>query len=154
MKPRVYIETTVVSYLTARPSGDILQQSRQKLTQAWWQGRLSDFEPMVSALVLSEAGRGDPVAAAARVAVVAGLNMLAIDDRARGLARGLIGPGAIPPRAADDATHIALCAVHAVPYLLTWNFRHIANAQTRLKPGFLCAQAGYQLPVICTPEEL
>jgi hypothetical protein len=88
VKPRVYIETTVVSYLTARPSGDILQQSRQKLTQAWWQRRRADFEPMASALVLFEAGRGDPVAAAARVAVVGGLNMLAIDDRARGLARG------------------------------------------------------------------
>lgn len=84
----------------------------------------------------------------------AGLDLLELDDRARVLAHTLVSPGAIPAKAADDALHIALCAVHAVPYLLTWNFRHIANAEIRLKLGYLYASSGYQLPVICTPEEL
>jgi hypothetical protein len=154
MKKQVYIETTVVSYLMARPSRNLLQMSRQQMTKAWWRDRRPNFELVASPLVILEARRGDKMAAELRLAMVENLSMLTIDDRARRLARTLLGPGAIPLKAADDATHIALCAVHSIPYLLTWNFRHIANAEIRLKLDFLCAQSGYRLPIICTPEEL
>lgn len=154
MKPRVYIETTIVSYLTSRPAHDVLLRGRQLLTREWWDRRHADFRLVASSLVILEAGRGDAGAAKTRLDVVQALDLLELDDRARVLAHTLVSPGAIPAKAADDALHIALCAVHAVPYLLTWNFRHIANAEIRLKLGYLCASSGYQLPVICTPEEL
>jgi hypothetical protein len=151
---RVYVETTVVSYLTARPSNHPVQEGRRQLTVSWWAGRRRDFTLLVSPLVIDEAGQGDPVAAAARLAAINGLPLLGLEDPARLLARALIAPGAIPTKAADDALHIALCAAHAVPYLLTWNFRHIANATIRRRLEFICATHGYNLPLICTPEEL
>lgn len=151
---RVYIETTVVSYLTARPSSNPIQEGRRQLTARWWASRRPAFALVISPLVINEAGQGDPVAAAARLAAISSLPSLGLEESARGLARALISPGAIPTKAADDALHIALCAAHAVPYLLTWNFRHIANATIRRRLEFICATHGYSLPLICTPEEL
>ena len=86
--------------------------------------------------------------------MVGAMPYLAVDDRVNRLAIKLIGPGAIPATATEDAVHLAICAVHSVPYLLTWNFRHLANATIRLKLDYLCTDAGYRLPQICTPEEL
>ncbi|MCX6938681.1 MAG: type II toxin-antitoxin system VapC family toxin [Verrucomicrobia bacterium] len=154
MKPRVYIETTVVSYLTARPSREALQEGRRQLTVDWWTKKRTEFEFIVSPLVFVEAGKGDVKAATARVEAIKNLPILALDDRARSLARALIAPGAIPGKATDDAAHIAICSVNSIPYLLTWNFKHIANAAIRLKLDYLCAINGYKLPTICTPEEL
>jgi len=151
---RVYVETTVVSYLTARPSANPVQEGRRQLTISWWAGRGSAFELVVSPLVIDEASQGDSIAAAARLAVLNGLPVLGLEEAARILALALISPGAIPAKATTDALHIALCAVHAVPYLLTWNFRHIANATIRRRLEFICATHGYNLPLICTPEEL
>ncbi len=154
MNPRVYIETTVVSYLTARPTRNALQEGRRQLTVDWWAKRRSAFDATISPLVYAEAARGDAKAATARVAALKNLPMLTLDERARFLARSLIAPGAIPVKATDDAAHIAICAVNSIPYLLTWNFKHIANAEIRLKLDYLCSINGYKLPVICTPEEL
>ena len=154
MKPRVYIETTVVSYLTARPTANVLQEGRRQLTVQWWANRLPAFEAAISPLVYVEASRGDVEAASARIDAIKGFTVLVPDDRARGLARALIGPGAIPAKATDDAAHIAICAVNTIPYLLTWNFKHIANAEIRLKLEYLCGRQGFKLPIICTPEEL
>ena len=154
MKPRVYIETTVISYLTARPTRNALQEGRRQLTVEWWARRRTAFDVSISPLVYAEASRGDSKAAQARVEAIKGLPTLPLDDRARLLARALIAPGAIPAKATDDAAHIAICAVNSIPYLLTWNFKHIANAEIRLKLDYLCSANGYKLPIICTPEEL
>ena len=154
MKPRVYIETTIISYLTARPSRDVVALARQKLTRQWWESRGASFDLVTSRLTEIETARGDPHAARNRVAVVREMPYLAVDDRVDGLAVKLIGPGAIPAKATEDAVHLAMCAVHTVPYLLTWNFRHLANVNIRLKLDYICAAAGYRLPQICTPEEL
>ena len=154
MKPRVYIETTVVSYLTARPSRDVVATARQQITQNWWKNRRSAFQLVTSRLTELETGRGDANAAQQRLAVVQPIPFLEIDLRVDKLALHLIGPGAIPVKATEDAVHLATCAVHAVPYLLTWNFRHLANANIHLRLEYLCAQLGYRLPQICTPEEL
>lgn len=104
--------------------------------------------------MLDEAGLGDATAAASRLKVLASITCLNVHPSALALAEQLIGPGAIPAKAQDDAAHIALCAVHAVPYLLTWNFRHIANATIRTRLEYICATNGYRLPLICTPEQL
>jgi predicted nucleic acid-binding protein len=154
MKPRVYVETTVISYLTARPTLNALQEGRRQVTLRWWARRRAAFDVQISPLVHAEASRGDAVAARARLDAINGLPMLPLDDRALSLASALICPGAIPRKATDDAAHIALCAVHSITYLLTWNFKHIANAEIRLKLDYICASNGYRLPIICTPEEL
>lgn len=144
----------MVSYLTARPSRDVVALARQKLTRQWWESRASSFERVTSRLTEIGTARGDPRAARDRMAVVGGMPYLAVEDRVNVLAMKLIGPGAIPVKATEDAVHLAMCAVHSVPYLLTWNFRHLANANIRLKLDSLCTVAGYRLPQICTPEEL
>lgn len=154
MNPRLYIETTIVSYLTARSSRDVIAQARQQITQAWWLERLADFDPVVSQLVLDEAARGDAAAAEQRLRVLENVPLLDATPVAFRLAAQFIRPGAMPLKAKDDALHLAVCAVHGIPYLLTWNFRHIANAQVRRVLSGVCTRAGYDFPTICTPEEL
>jgi predicted nucleic acid-binding protein len=150
----VYIETSVVSYLTARPSRDLLAAAHQQVTRDWWDGQRARFEVFISPLVEQEARRGDPAAAQRRVEVLRGLVMLEVVEEAYDLATALISEGALPSAAEDDATHIALAAVHGIDYLLTWNCRHIDNAETKPVLRSICATRGYACPEICTPEEL
>lgn len=154
LKSRIYLETTIASYLTARPTRDVVMWARQEITQIWWERRLGAFTPVISQLVLDEAGQGDTLAAERRLALLTGFPLLALDNNVARLARRLVRPGALPVKAAADAVHIALCSVHQVPYLVTWNFRHIANAATRRRLQGICAGAGFDFPVICTPDQL
>jgi predicted nucleic acid-binding protein len=151
---RVYIETTFVSYLTARPSRDLIVAAHQQITHDWWDHRRKDYELCVSQLVLQEAGDGDPQAAQERLDVLATMTLLEITEDAVALAEELVRSGALPEKAENDALHIAVAAFHGVPYLLTWNCRHMANATIRGQIGTICAAKGYNAPVICTPEEL
>ncbi|MFP4502557.1 MAG: type II toxin-antitoxin system VapC family toxin [Candidatus Hydrogenedentota bacterium] len=154
MKPKVYIETSVVSYLTNRVNRDMVTLAHQALTQEWWEERGEAFERVVSALVVREAGGGDPEAAEKRLAAIAGLRALGMGAPVFGLARRLVEDGPIPANAKADAVHIAVAAVNGVDYLLTWNCKHLANAALRERIGHLVEAAGYRCPVICTPEEL
>ena len=150
----VYIETSILSYLTSRPSRDLLAAAHQQVTQAWWERRRQRFEVFVSPLVAQEAKRGDPDAAQRRVVALTGLPVLEIVEEAYELAAAFIAESALPAAAEDDATHIALAAVHGMDYLLTWNCRHIDNAETKPVIRSVCATHGYTCPEICTPEEL
>ena len=152
--PSVYIETSIVSYLTARPSQNLLVAAWQGITVEWWDYHRLDFQLCTSGLVLEEAGRGDPEAAARRLACLEGMPLLAATDEVIALAGTLLAPGPLPFAATEDAFHIALSAVHAVDYLLTWNCKHIANAQTKPHVREQCARNGYRCPEICTPQEL
>ena len=154
MKPRVYIETTIVSYLTARPSRSLENRVRQLSTQRWWSRRHANFECVASLLVRDECGAGNPDAAARRLGRIEGLELLLLTPAAVVLAEALIRPDALPRIAADDALHIAICADHRIPFLLTWNFRHIANATIRETVRSICLAHGFVLPTICTPDEL
>ena len=154
MKPKAYLETTVVSYLTARTSRDLIVAAHQKLTRGWWERRRNRFDLYCSQLVIREAAAGDKRAARRRLEVVEPLALLEITDQARQLARGLVTEASIPRKAAEDALHIALATVHGMDYLLTWNCRHIANAEIRKVVTEVCTAHGYEPPVICTPEEL
>lgn len=113
-----------------------------------------DFESVVSQLTIEEARRGDPDAARRRLQVLTGIPLLDLTPEAFHLAEQFLDEGALPARAKDDALHLALCSVHEVPYLLTWNFRHLANARIREVLSGICVHAGYGSPVICTPDEL
>ena len=154
MKPLVYIETTVVSYLTARPSRDLVAAARQQATRTWWGTEKERFDLIISEAVVDEATRGDPQAAKRRLAALEGIPEAELTDEAKALARALVHPGPIPVKAALDATHIAVSALAGAEYLLTWNFKHLANAALRKRIERICRSMGYEPPVICTPEEL
>jgi predicted nucleic acid-binding protein len=154
MEAKVYLETTVLSYLTAWPSRDIVIAAHQQVTRDWWKTCPGRFEVVASELVVQEAGEGDEEAARDRVAVLDRLALLEVSAAARDLARQLVAAAAIPPKAADDALHLAIAATNGVEYLVTWNCRHLANATLRERIETACRAAGYQPPIICTPEEL
>ncbi|MHC4444298.1 MAG: type II toxin-antitoxin system VapC family toxin [Planctomycetota bacterium] len=154
MAKKVYIETSVVSYLTARPSRNILAAAWQQLTQDWWEKQGSRFELFILTLVMAEAGEGDPDAVKRRVEMMQGIPDLEVTDDVVALAKKLIDEGALPREALDDAMHVALATVHGVDYLLTWNCRHIDNAERKPLIRSVCAVAGYICPEICTPQEL
>jgi hypothetical protein len=153
VKPRVYIETSILSYLTARPSRDLVQAAHQQLTIEWWTRR-DRFELVVSEAVLAEASRGDPAAAARRIAVAEGLPVLSATIEAQTVARRLLDAAAMPRKAAIDAAHVAIAAVHDVNFLLTWNCAHLANAVMRDHIEAVCRESGFRPPIICTPEQL
>lgn len=154
MKPRVYIETTVISYLTAWRSPQLVMAAQQELTRRWWDEERSQYDIFVSEAVVQEAASGDAEAAGKRLAVMADIPEVAVTDEARDLARALIENVPLPVKAAVDALHIATATINGMDYLLTWNCRHIANATLREPMGNVCLAAGYEIPVICTPQEL
>ena len=154
MKSRVYVETTVISYLTARPARDVVVAGHQQSTRDWWDTASDRFDLVVSELVRQEAGIGDQDAASARLSVLASLTTLDATAEADGLAETLVRTEAIPQTAVRDAVHIAIAAANGVEYLVTWNFRHIANAVARPLIESACRTAGFEPPTICTPEEL
>jgi hypothetical protein len=149
-----YIETSIVSYLTSRPSGDVRVAAWQEITTQWWEQERLKYELFTSELVIAEAGGGDEEAARRRLDRLNDISVLAIEDAAKRLAAQLIQDGGVPPEAQADALHIAIASVHGVDYLLTWNCRHIDNAATKPLIRAICATAGYQCPEICTPLEL
>jgi len=154
MKPKVYIETSVISYLTARSSRDIIVAANQQATQEWWQTRKPDFDVYISQLVIQEASWGDVEAISKRQEVLENLALLDISVEAVALAENLVKQRAIPEQAAEDALHIALATVNGMDYLVTWNFKHIANASMRANVELVCRLNGYEPPIICTPLEL
>ncbi len=154
MKPKVYIETTVISYLTAQPARDVVIAGHQQSTRDWWRNATNRFELVASQLVLTEASAGDPEAARARLAALDSLTLLDATEEALELAQQLVNAGAVPAKAAEDAAHIAIAVVNGIEYLVTWNYRHIANATIRSQIETVCRNAGFEPAIICTPEEL
>ncbi len=153
MKAKVYVETTVVSYLTARKTRDLIAVAHQSLTRRWWKRR-KRFDLYCSQSVVREAGAGDATAAQQRLAALKGVPLLDINDSLKELAAAIAQAAALPNRANEDALHIALSTVHGMDYLLTWNCKHIANAAIRNVVAAVAYDHGYGVPVICTPEEL
>lgn len=153
MKSKVYLETTIVSYLVASPTQDVVQAAHQQVTREWW-ARRERFDLFVSRPVLAEARRGDTAAAARRLDTLAGIPVLSMNRGVTTLARTLVRTGTLPTKARLDALHVATAAVNGMNYLLTWNLRHLANAAIRGKIEDVCRKAGIQPPIICTPEEL
>ena len=150
----VCIETTVVGHLAGRLHPDPAIAARQRVTRDWWRDEARNFEVTISQVVLDECGAGDPSAAAERLEVVDGIDLLESSGEVDALADALIRGKAIPPSEPRDAFHIAIAAVHGVKYLLTWNFKHIANATLRSRIENICRDAGFVPPTICTPDEL
>jgi len=154
VKPKVYLETTVPSLLTAWPSRDILIAGQQQATKDWWHHRRERYDLFVSVLVMEEISRGDETAVKERVEALQSCHVLAFTREAEDLTEGLLASRLIPARAAADAAHVAIAAVHGMDFLLTWNCRHIANATIVDRLRAICHTQGFPAPVICTPHEL
>lgn len=154
MKRRVYIETSVISYLASRPSRDVVVAGRQQLTHTWWEVRRPAFDLVISQVVLNEVRAGDPNAAQRRLAFIADLPLLDVTPATAELAATLIERVPLPTQAAADAAHMAVAAFHGVEFLMTWNVAHIANATLRRRVEDICREQGYGAPILCTPDEL
>ncbi|MDA0752355.1 MAG: type II toxin-antitoxin system VapC family toxin [Verrucomicrobia bacterium] len=154
MKKRVYIETTIPSYLAARPCRDLIQMARQQLTHTWWEKSRHQYEMCISEIVLEEISEGDPEAARRRLEFVNGIPLLSLTDKARDITKGIMNSGLLPEKATQDAIHIAVSAVHQVDILLTWNCKHIANAAIMKELEEVVGRFQCDLPILCTPDEL
>jgi predicted nucleic acid-binding protein len=152
--PSAYIETTVPSYYVARTSLNLLQASRQASTRVWWDSGCSGLDLFTSLEALDEAGEGDVEMAALRLSLLKKATRLEITDNAGFLAEKLVSGGLIPAKAASDAIHIAVASAHKMDYLVTWNFKHIANPFMRDRLRKMVSDEGYHLPVLCSPDEL
>ena len=153
-KKTVYIETSIVSYLTARPTSDLLAAAWQKITLDWWETQRKRFNLYTSDVAVEEAGKGNREAAARRLEALSGIPILPITEAAIVLSEVLVQDGALPANALDDALQLALAAAHGVDYLLTWNCRHLDNAETKPIMRHVCTINGHTCPEICTPQEL
>jgi hypothetical protein len=156
VKAKLYLETTIVSYLVARPSRDVALAVDQKITREWWNKRLHDFDIYVSEVVLAEASAGDVGIAKKRLDVLARFPVLRATPQSQILVRELIDCGILPRKAkADaDAAHVALAAVHNIHFLLTWNCRHLANGEILRQVEQFFKTKGCNHPTVCTPREL
>jgi len=153
-KPAIYVETSVLSYLVARRSRDLVVAAHQQVTVEWWRTQRQNYDLFISQIVIDEARKGEPEMAAKRMAVIEDLSLLEINEDVTHLADSLVASRAVPKKAAADAIHISVACVGGVDYLLTCNCKHIANAKMRDAIERTCRSAGYTTPIICTPEEL
>ena len=150
----VYIETTIVGHIAGRVHPDPFVADRQQVTRDWWRDHAPSFDVFISQLVIEECSEGDPSAAAERLEVVKDLDLLQSTDEVDDLTNALIAGKAVPASEPRDAFHIAIAAVNGVAFLLTWNYKHIANATLRGRIEQVCRDAGFEPPIICTPDEL
>lgn len=150
----VYIESSVISYLTARPSNDLVKSARQAITVDWWDNQRHRFDIFVSELVEEEISRGDAEAATKRLDIASEIPNLDISDTAREIAEMLISNLLIPEKSPEDALHIGIAAAEGIDYLITWNFTHINNAETKNGISKLIENYGFAPPTLCSPEEL
>jgi len=154
MPKTVYVESTIPSYLVARPSRDLLQYARQKITQEWWSGHRHEFELRISQIVVDECSAGDHDAASRRLEAINGIALLDLNADVASVAAAIMKSGLLPEQAARDAVHLSVSSVHGLDILITWNCKHIANATILRDLEEIVSVAGFQLPVVCTPEEL
>lgn len=150
----VYIETSILGYITARPSRDIIVAANIEITREWWNTRRSDFQLYSSQAVVKETSQGDVAIASQRLEILADLSLLDLNQAVLDLAEKFLERSNLPAKADVDAVHIAVATVHGMDYLLTWNCKHIANAQIQGKLAEISLDFGYELPILCTPYEL
>ena len=153
-KPKIYVETTIPSYLTARPSRDLVRSAHQQVTRDWWDFKRADFDLHTSQLVIQEAGAGDPIAAAERLKILQGIPILGTDPTAERLADELVRHVPLPAKAAVDSLHIAIAVVNRIDFLISWNCRHIANPVLQTSIESICRTHGYEPTILTTPLNL
>jgi hypothetical protein len=154
MTESVYIESSIISYLTSHPSRDVVISARQVITENWWLNQRSNFDLFVSALVIQEVSKGDQDAAERRLNAVADIPLVGASQDALLLSEALLIRGAVPKTSEEDALHISIAAASGIDFLLTWNFKHINNVHTKAAISAVIEAYGFVCPVLCSPEEL
>lgn len=152
MKQKIYIETSIVSYIVAKPSKNLIIAAHQAATIDMW-NIIDDFDVFISDIVIQEASKGDEIQASRRLEMLEQFQVLEIDDEAKELAKTLIAGKAIPEKCPEDALHISVATVNAIDVIVTWNFKHINNPFTRKIIRQLTENNGYACPEICSPDE-
>ncbi len=150
----IYIETSILGYLTARPSRDLVVAANIQITREWWDTRRHSFQLYTSQAVVEETSQGDADMAAQRLEIIRDFILLDLDQSVLNLAEQFLERSSLPAKADIDAIHIAAATIHNMDYLLTWNCKHIANAQIQRKLAEISLDFGYELPILCTPYEL
>lgn len=154
MAETVYLETSIFGYLTARPSENLILVANTEVTKEWWYQKKAGFNLYASESVVEEVSKGDPEMAAERLKLLKGIPLLPATQSAVDLALKFLRESSLPSDADVDALHIAIASVHFLDYLLTWNCKHIANAQIQKKLAKISSDSGFNLPILCTPYEL
>ncbi len=152
MKPTIYIETSVVSYYVSKPSKNIVIAGHQASTTDFW-NILGEFDVYISDAVIQESSQGDHIRAGRRLEALTGFPVLEIDDEVKTLAKALLKGKAVPEKYPEDALHIAIATRHGIDFIVTWNFRHINNAFTRITVRQVIENEGFVCPEICSPNE-
>ncbi len=153
-KQTVYIETSIISYLTSRPSRDLLIAANQKLTYDWWHKSKNKFDCYISDFVLFEISRGDKEASAKRLSTVQDIKLLEYTREIEELAQKYMEILRIPQRSYVDSVHLALSVWHKIDYLISWNCKHIANAIVLHTLMEYNKNNSLFVPILCTPSEL
>jgi hypothetical protein len=151
---RIYIESTIPSYVVARPARDLVQAARQQTTKDWWDLKRHQHTLFTSQVVLDEISAGEPDMARKRLETLVNMPVLRVNVKAENLTLQILGSGLLPAVADRDAAHIALATVYEMDILLSWNCRHIANASIQARLRHVLEESGFALPVLCTPDEL
>jgi hypothetical protein len=154
MKEIVYIETTIVSYLVARPSRDLVLAAHQQVTRDWWQEERPMYECVTSEETVREAAQGDAAMVQSRLQALEGMFVIGISSEIESLAATFLSTGALPATMRPDATHLAAATLARADYLLTWNCKHLANAHVLRRLRKEAEKRGWKLPEVCTPLEL
>lgn len=154
MREQIYVETTVISLFTARMSSDLVKAARQKMTEEWWEKILPKYDCVISPYVLQEIRNGDPEAAKKRMAAANPFSLLATSDFAEELAQEYFKKSGIPKRSILDCYHLAVAAANGVDFIVSWNFKHIANPTIRRIFRGINDKHGLISPEISTPEEM
>lgn len=154
MKLKVYIETSIVSYITARPSRDVVISANQILAQEWWEDYRHEFDLYISELVTDESSKGNAEMAKKRLDLVKNVPFLENNDKVKNLAKEILARNILPVKATLDVFHIAITAVHNIDFLLTLNCKHIANAFIYRRVEEVCRSFGFEPPIVCTPQEI
>jgi len=154
VRETVYIETSILGYLTARSTKNLILAANIEVTKDWWEKRSQIFDLYASLIVVDEASLGDSEIATKRLTLLESCQLLNPTEAGQELTIQFLAKSNLPDKAANDAAHISLATVHGMDYLLTWNCKHIANVQIQKKLTQICFDFGYKLPRICTPYEL
>lgn len=153
-KDSVYLENSVISYYTSRPTSDPIASAHREITQNWWPVAIKKYDIFISRLVIEEAIRGDINAASKRLEEIKNFTILEKTEDTENLSKIYEIELKIPPKAVGDAGHLAIACLNKIDYLATWNCAHICNAEIIKKLTKLNKQLGVHMPIICTPEQL
>jgi predicted nucleic acid-binding protein len=154
MKPTVYIETSVISYLNSRPSRDLIIAAHQQITQDWWDNSLKHYDAFISSVVIDEISRGNKKAAELRLNSVDLFKILEVTDDVHKLADLYFKNMAGKENVRLDAYHLAFASLYNLDYVVTWNFKHIASGKIKSMIQNINYDRKLKIPILCTPEEL